>query len=165
MIFYKDYKYCKRNWFNHQYHLFTKVHFSYHLKKVNIQKSIEILLIEWRLSLSFQRNDQLYCPEGISVDDQNRVIYIADRDNHRIVEWRLDTNKSRIVAGGNGQGNQLNQFSFSIFLFNDDDHTLYISDTDNHRVMKWQWSRTREKSIERTRWFVIWWWRKCLCCW
>ena len=32
------------------------------------------------------RLDQLNGPHGISTNDQNYIIYIADRDNHRIVE-------------------------------------------------------------------------------
>ena len=175
------------------------------------------------------RLDQLNCPYGISVDDHNQMIYIADFNNHRIVEWNLTASNSRvvaggdgkrnrsdqlnlpvdviidrqnndliiadqgnrrvircsrhsdtpsqiiisdidcsrlamhedgslyvsdrkknevqrwkkgetcgtIVAGGNGEGNQLNQLNYPTFLFVDDDHTLYISDRDNNRVMKW----------------------------
>jgi hypothetical protein len=42
-----------------------------------------------------------------------------------------------IVEGGNGQGNQLNQFNKSTYLFVDEDHSVYVSDYYNHRVMKW----------------------------
>ena len=42
-----------------------------------------------------------------------------------------------VVAGGNGQGNQLNQLNGPTYIFVDDDLSLYVSDCGNHRVMKW----------------------------
>ncbi|CAF3798707.1 unnamed protein product, partial [Adineta steineri] len=43
------------------------------------------------------------------------------------------------VAGGHGQGNQLNQLNlpFGIYVDNDDD-SIYIADTENHRIVKWE---------------------------
>ena len=41
------------------------------------------------------------------------------------------------VAGGNGQGNQLNQLNFPTYLFVDEEQAVYVSDSINHRVMKW----------------------------
>ena len=53
--------------------------------------------------------NQLSCPHGIHVDDEEQCIYIADRDNHRIVKWKLDggSDHGQIVAGGNGKGKEL----------------------------------------------------------
>ena len=47
----------------------------------------------------------------------------------------LGETRRTVVAGGNGEGNQLNQFHYSTCLFVDDDRTLYITDQNNHRVM------------------------------
>jgi hypothetical protein len=41
------------------------------------------------------------------------------------------------VAGGNGEGNNLNQFNHPSYIFVDEDHSVYVSDLMNHRVMKW----------------------------
>ncbi|CAF1250781.1 unnamed protein product, partial [Rotaria magnacalcarata] len=41
------------------------------------------------------------------------------------------------VAGGNGQGNELNQLNSSTYLVVDRDHSVYVSDSWNNRVMKW----------------------------
>ncbi|CAF4819828.1 unnamed protein product, partial [Rotaria magnacalcarata] len=40
-------------------------------------------------------------------------------------------------AGGNGQGDGLNQLNFPAYLFVDRQQNVYVSDWNNHRVMKW----------------------------
>ncbi|CAF4449399.1 unnamed protein product, partial [Adineta steineri] len=37
----------------------------------------------------------------IYVDDDDQTIYIADYDNHRIVEWIHGAEYGQVVAGGN----------------------------------------------------------------
>ncbi|CAM4987413.1 unnamed protein product, partial [Rotaria socialis] len=41
------------------------------------------------------------------------------------------------VAGGNGEGNGLNQFNLPTFIFVDRQQNVYVSDFVNNRVMKW----------------------------
>ncbi len=45
------------------------------------------------------------------MDDDEQCIYIADYINHRIVAWKYGAKTGEVVAGGNGQGNQLAQFN------------------------------------------------------
>ena len=47
--------------------------------------------------------NQLYNPYGLYVDD-DQTLYVADRLNHRIVEWKSGATSGPVVAGGNGQG-------------------------------------------------------------
>ncbi|CAF3537375.1 unnamed protein product [Adineta steineri] len=42
-----------------------------------------------------------------------------------------------VVAGGNGQGDRLDQLSFPTYLSVDRDQSVYVSDFYNNRVMKW----------------------------
>ena len=82
--------------------------------------------------------DQLDSPCGIFVDDYRNLVYIADRNNHRIVEWRLDANNGRVVAGGNGQGNRLDQLNHPLDVIVDQENNhLIITDKGNRRVMRW----------------------------
>ena len=82
--------------------------------------------------------DQLDYPTGICVDDQNHLIYIADSENHRIIQWKLDADNGRIVVGGKGQGNQFDQLNEPTDVIIDRrDNTLIIADFGNRRVMKW----------------------------
>ncbi|CAF3767139.1 unnamed protein product [Rotaria sp. Silwood1] len=42
------------------------------------------------------------------------------------------------VAGGHGQGSELNQLNFPYGFFIDDNQTIYVADSANHRVIKWE---------------------------
>ncbi|CAF1358264.1 unnamed protein product, partial [Rotaria sp. Silwood1] len=42
------------------------------------------------------------------------------------------------VAGGNRQGNEINQLSDPLGLYVDDDQTIYVADQSNHRIMEWK---------------------------
>jgi sugar lactone lactonase YvrE len=46
------------------------------------------------------------------------------------------------VAGGNGQGNGINQLSNPWGLYVDDDQTVYVADQRNHRIVEWKWGAT-----------------------
>ena len=82
--------------------------------------------------------DQLHCPYGVCFDGHSQIIYIADCLNHRIVEWELNTAHGRIVAGGNGQGNRLDQLNCPRDVIIDrQNNDLIIVDLRNRRVMRW----------------------------
>ncbi|CAF4960057.1 unnamed protein product, partial [Rotaria sp. Silwood1] len=42
------------------------------------------------------------------------------------------------VAGGNQQGNEINQLSYPWGLYVDDDQTIYVADQSNHRIVEWK---------------------------
>lgn len=42
------------------------------------------------------------------------------------------------VAGGNGEGNGLNQLSWPCGMYVDNDQTIYVPDTKNHRIVEWK---------------------------
>ncbi|CAF3944834.1 unnamed protein product, partial [Rotaria sp. Silwood1] len=46
------------------------------------------------------------------------------------------------VAGGNQQGNRINQLSNPWGLYVDNDQTIYVADTKNHRIIEWKWNAT-----------------------
>ncbi|CAF1492231.1 unnamed protein product, partial [Rotaria sp. Silwood1] len=48
------------------------------------------------------------------------------------------TQHSITVAGGNGQGSNLNQLERVVGFYIDDDQTLYIADHGNQHIMKWK---------------------------
>ncbi|CAF4460556.1 unnamed protein product, partial [Rotaria sp. Silwood2] len=69
--------------------------------------------------------------------DDNGFLYVVDYDKHEVRRYRRGESQGTIVAGGNGQGNLLNQLSYPHYVFVDRDHSVYVSDNGNHRVMKW----------------------------
>ena len=81
--------------------------------------------------------NQLYNPTDLYVDD-DQTIYVADYNNHRIVEWKNGATSGRVVAGGNGLGSQPNQLYYpSVVLIDKESDSLIISEYGNQRVMRW----------------------------
>ncbi|CAF1104339.1 unnamed protein product [Adineta steineri] len=70
--------------------------------------------------------------------DKDGFIYVSDYYNQEVRRWKQGDKKVELVAGGNGQGNHLNQLNHPTFIFIDEEYSLYISDKENHRVMKWK---------------------------
>ncbi|CAF0743707.1 unnamed protein product [Adineta steineri] len=69
--------------------------------------------------------------------DNNGDLYASDREKNEVRRWKLGETEGTIVAGGNEEGNDLNQLHCPTHIFVDEDHSVYVSDCDNHRVMKW----------------------------
>ncbi len=69
--------------------------------------------------------------------DENGSLYIVDWEKHEVRRYGRNESEGRIVAGGNGNGNRLDQLSNPEYIFVDRDHSIYVSDNGNHRVMKW----------------------------
>ncbi|CAF1490174.1 unnamed protein product [Adineta steineri] len=81
--------------------------------------------------------NQLNHPEGIFID-KNKNIFIADHDNHRIVEWKYNAKEGQIIAGGNKQGNRINQLSQPTdVIIDQQNHSIIIADRGNSRVVQW----------------------------
>ncbi|CAF1385499.1 unnamed protein product [Adineta steineri] len=72
--------------------------------------------------------------------DKHRFLYVSDSKKDEVRRWKMGeyNNEGIIVAGGNGQGNQLNQLNYPTFIFVDEHQSVYVSDLFNHRVMKWR---------------------------
>lgn len=81
--------------------------------------------------------DQFSTPTGLYVDDE-QTIYVADRDNHRIVQWKLGAKEGQVVAGSNVAGNSANQLyrPFDVIIDKESD-SLIICDNGNQRVVRW----------------------------
>jgi len=94
--------------------------------------------------------NQLWGPHGIYVDHhQQQHIYIADYWNHRIVKRNLDRgNNGEIVAGGNGQGNRIDQLFWPTDVIIDENNkSLIICDRGNRRVVRWSLQNPDDKQI------------------
>ncbi|CAF4851564.1 unnamed protein product [Rotaria sp. Silwood1] len=78
----------------------------------------------------------IYCT-GLTMDE-NESLYIADWKKHEVRRYRIGDTEGTVVAGGNGEGNRLDQLSNPEYVFVDRNHSVYVSDWGNHRVMKWE---------------------------
>ena len=83
--------------------------------------------------------NQLKSPSSVMIDkDDDKIIYIVDSQNDRILEWNLGENFHEIVAGGNGKGKQMKQLICPIDMINDSQNDCFIiSDYGNKRIMQW----------------------------
>ncbi|MDD2714857.1 MAG: NHL repeat-containing protein [Candidatus Wallbacteria bacterium] len=70
-------------------------------------------------------------PEGIAVATE---IFIADRENHRIVKFDRFGNMLRFFGK---YGNGRNEFDTPLDLALDDQKNLYVVDSENHRLKKY----------------------------
>ncbi|CAF1221350.1 unnamed protein product [Adineta steineri] len=75
---------------------------------------------------------------GLAID-KNGFLYVSDIMKNEVRRWKMGdyNNEGIVVAGGNDEGDELNQFNHPNFIFVDEDQSVYVSDTGNHRVMKW----------------------------
>ncbi len=79
---------------------------------------------------------QLSHPQGMIVDHSVEV-YVSDSRNDRVLRWSARSKEVRIIIiGGNGEGQQLNQFNGLRGLSFDHEVNLYVVDWDNHRLQK-----------------------------
>lgn len=73
---------------------------------------------------------------GVTMDE-NGSFYMVDNGKHEVIRYEIGSSEATIVAGGNGEGDGLNQFKEPSSIFVDQDYSVYVSDGENHRVMKW----------------------------
>ncbi|CAF1367071.1 unnamed protein product [Adineta steineri] len=74
---------------------------------------------------------------GLAMDNQG-YLYVSDYNRHEVRRWRIGDTEGTVVAGGNKQGNRLDQLNSPTNIFVDDEQSVYVSDRFNHRVMKWR---------------------------
>lgn len=53
------------------------------------------------------------------------------------MKWVKGSNSGKIVAGGNGQGDRLNQLNSPTGVFVTDDESIFVTGFNKHRVTKW----------------------------
>ncbi|CAF4506577.1 unnamed protein product, partial [Rotaria sp. Silwood2] len=71
--------------------------------------------------------------------DDNGFLYVVNSGKHEVRRYKMGDTQGTVVAGGNGQGNRLDQLSYPTYVFVvDREHSVYVSDRDNDRVMKWE---------------------------
>ncbi|CAF1135889.1 unnamed protein product [Adineta steineri] len=76
---------------------------------------------------------------GLAID-KHGFLYVSDWKKNEVRRWKMGeyNNEGIVVAGGNGEGHQLNQLSAPDFIFVDEDQSVYVTDRYNQRVMRWR---------------------------
>ncbi|CAF5111870.1 unnamed protein product, partial [Rotaria sp. Silwood1] len=65
-------------------------------------------------------------------------------DIHPNARWQQN---GITVAGGNGNGNGINQLFYPYGLYVDDDQTIYVADQYNHRFVAWKLRATSDQVV------------------
>ena len=98
--------------------------------------------------------NQFAHPYGIALvvnDDvgESVTIYIADRNNHRIIKWKSNENQGQIVAGNNEGGNRINQLNYptDVIVSRRDKDSLFICDQGNKRIVRWSLTNQLSQQI------------------
>ncbi|CAF1388789.1 unnamed protein product [Adineta steineri] len=110
------------------------------------QQNHSIIIADWenRRVIQWLNQDQQILIDNIDcvglAMDKNGLLYVCDYKKNEVRRWNIGeyNNEGIIVAGGNGQGDQLNQLSSPTFIFVDEHQSVYVADNNNHRVMKWK---------------------------
>jgi hypothetical protein len=82
-------------------------------------------------------SNQLNNPQGFTVDTlyNKSTMYIANSQQHTIVQWLPGASTGTIVAGTNGVANSLNNtFNFPVAVKIDAWSNLFVVDNNNHRI-------------------------------
>ncbi|CAF2080064.1 unnamed protein product, partial [Rotaria magnacalcarata] len=79
--------------------------------------------------------DSITC-SGLAMDEL-RHLYVSNYAKHEVRRYKFGEKNGTLVAGGNGEGDGLNQLNNPTYLFVDRQQNVYVSDNFNHRVMKW----------------------------
>jgi sugar lactone lactonase YvrE len=69
--------------------------------------------------------------------DENGSLYVTDEAKDEVRRYQRGESQGTVVAGGNGNGNRLDQLSAPRYVFVDRDHSVYVSEYQNDRVTKW----------------------------
>ncbi|CAF3435914.1 unnamed protein product, partial [Rotaria sp. Silwood2] len=76
---------------------------------------------------------------GLAMDDYGSLYVVEGGKGGEVRRYKIGDTKGTVVAGGNGEGDRLDQLSFfSGNVFVDRNHSVYVSDFLNARVMKWE---------------------------
>ncbi|CAF1357735.1 unnamed protein product [Adineta steineri] len=79
------------------------------------------------------------CCYGLAMDKYG-FLYVTNTGKDEVRRWKMGeyNNEGIVVAGGNGNGNQLSQLNSPGFIFVDEDQSVYVSDWGNQRIIKWR---------------------------
>jgi len=83
-------------------------------------------------------SNQFSAPASLTFDGQGNL-YVCDPYNYRVQMFPAGSNSTTngiTVAGGNGPGNALNQFSLPGSVAVDTNGNIYVADVSNNRILK-----------------------------
>jgi len=111
----------------------------------------EIILKKLQIQLEDLKN-QLYQTDYIEIKQDSsstfiNKLFINITPTTTNLKWKQH---ATTIAGGNGRGNQLNQFNTPFGICVDDQQqTIYVADEYNHRIIKWKFGEKNGQFVAR----------------
>ncbi|CAF0848825.1 unnamed protein product [Adineta steineri] len=103
------------------------------LYQLKFNNSLQVPSTSFRLCEMLKTNQTLV---EIDIMDETEQSVLVNHININ-TKWKQH---GITIAGGHGQGNQLNQLNGPEGIYVDDDHqTIYIADSRNHRIVEWKY--------------------------
>lgn len=82
--------------------------------------------------------ENLDAPFALSIDHEDGTLFIVDHGNHRILAQTPGEPQARIIVGGQGPGNGLNQLHYPTDVHVDKKtNSIFIADCGNRRILRW----------------------------
>lgn len=82
--------------------------------------------------------NQFNYPHGLTISQEDKIIFVADLNNHRIMSWKQGEKRGEVIAGGLGSGNELHQLNSPTDVTVDrQTNSLFVADRNNRRILKW----------------------------
>ena len=78
--------------------------------------------------------DNIAC-RGLAIDHHG-YLYVSDFVEHEVRRYTIGDENGIVLAGRNGEGNQLNQLNCPTYLLVDEEQAVYLSGEFNYRLMK-----------------------------
>jgi DNA-binding beta-propeller fold protein YncE len=80
--------------------------------------------------------DRLTHPKGVHVEESTGELFVADRNNNRVMGWAPGATQGRLIAGYGTAGAELWQLNHpaDVVLVGT---TFYVVDDYNHRLVQW----------------------------
>lgn len=91
--------------------------------------------------------NQLAYPNGIFIDDSDGSIYVADKDNNRVMKYIRGNLNGQIVAGETRSGNNSNQLNGLTKVILDKYGNMFICDRMNKRIQRWSINKNYGETI------------------
>ncbi|CAF1473276.1 unnamed protein product [Rotaria sordida] len=125
---------------NEPSHIFIEEITTLFINKINLIDRSNMKWKEFGIDITEGNElNQLKNPSSMLIDkDDDKIIYIVDSQNDRIMKWKLNEHYGETVAGRNGKGKQMNQLCYPKDVIIDKENDCFIiSDYGNKRIMQW----------------------------
>jgi sugar lactone lactonase YvrE len=93
---------------------------------------------KYYLGVSGNLSNELSYPYSLARDPNSGTLYIADTNNHRVMQYLAGASSGIVVAGGNGPGFNNTQLNYPIGLyFDSSSNSLVIANAGANNILRW----------------------------